>query len=232
MINVVCLKWGSKYSADYVNKLYSSILRNTSLSIKFHCFTEDRAGLNSNITVHSLPYSNIESWWNKLYLFSDKIDIPVGETIFYIDLDTLVTSNIDDLLNVSVEKIVVLRDFLKGLAATAGDMGSGLMAWKHGEYTDVWTRFISDPASAIKQVEPHGDQHWIDLCIKDRNYWQDLYPNRVVSFKVHCLSGLPKAASIVCYHGRPSIPESVTYRGKLWKFDITPQPWVLDYWRE
>jgi hypothetical protein len=232
MINIVCLKWGSKYSADYVNKLYSSVKRNTTKKITFHCFTENKEDLNQNIIVHPLPYSNLESWWNKLYLFSKEISIPMGEKIFYIDLDTLITDNIDDLLDVSVEKIVVLRDFLKGLATTAGDMGSGLMAWRHGDYINIWTDFIKDPQAAIKQVEPHGDQHWIDLCVKDRNYWQDLFTNRIVSFKVHCRQGLPNNAAIVCYHGRPSIPESATFNGKIWKFDITPQPWVLEYWRE
>jgi hypothetical protein len=54
----------------------------------------------------------------------------------------------------------------------------------------------------------------------------------VVSFKVHCRDGLPKNAAIVCYHGRPSIPESVHINERIWKFDLTPQPWVLDYWRD
>jgi hypothetical protein len=232
LINVICLKWGSKYSVDYVNRLFASVNRNTTEHFRFHCFTDDTSGINSNIVTHPLPYSNIESWWNKLYLFSNEIDIAIGEKIFYVDLDTLITDNIDDLLDVSVEKIVVLKDFLNGVATTAGDMGSGLMAWRHGDYQTVWDSFIADPTSAIKQVAPHGDQHWIDLCIKDRQYWQNIFPGRVVSFKVHCLTGLPNNAAIVCYHGQPSIPESVIFKGKVWKFNITPQPWVLNYWKE
>jgi hypothetical protein len=231
-INIVCLKWGNKYSAEYVNKLYSSVIRNTTIEIKFHCFTDDHTGVNRNIIVHPLPYSNLESWWNKLYLFSNDIDITIREKIFYIDLDTLIVDNIDDLLNVDSDKIVVLEDFLKGVATSAGDMGSGLMSWTHGQYSEVWEEFIKNPAVAIKKVEPHGDQHWIDLCIKDRHYWQELFPNKVVSFKVHCLNGLPKNAAIVCYHGKPSIPESAVFSGKIWKFNITPQPWVLDYWKD
>jgi hypothetical protein len=232
MINIVCLKWGSKYGSEYVNRLYASVERNTTKKFKFWCFTDDASFINSDINVQPLLYSNLETWWNKLYLFSNDISIPAGEKIFYIDLDTLITNNIDDLLDVNIEKIVVLKDFLKDIAVTAGEMGSGLMAWKHGVYCNVWEKFIVDPDSAIKQVAPHGDQHWIDLCVKDRLYWQDLFPDRVVSFKVHCLNGLPDNAAIVCYHGQPSIPESVTFTGKIWKFNITPQPWVLNYWKE
>jgi hypothetical protein len=232
MINIICLKWGEKYGFDYINKLYYSVIRNTTQKVKFHCFTDNPLNINKGVIIHPLPYSNLESWWNKLYLFSNEIKIPVGEKMFYIDLDTLITDNIDDLLGVDVEKIVVLKDFLNGIAITAGSMGSGLMAWQHGNYVDIWDKFTVDPAGAIKQVSPHGDQHWIDFCVNNRVYWQDIFPNRVVSFKVHCLNGLPDNAAIVCYHGRPSIPESVTFTGKVWKFNITPQPWVLDYWKE
>lgn len=232
MINIVCLKWGDKYKADYVNKLYASIDRNTTVPFKFHCFTDDKSGLNSNIVAHPLPYDHLQSWWNKLYLFSNEISIPLNEKIFYVDLDTLITDNIDDILSIEANKIVVLKDFLHGIARTAGTMGSGLMKWTHGQYAHVWARFIRDPEAAIKQVEPHGDQHWIDLCVPDRVYWQEVLPERVVSFKVHCLSGLPAKAAIVCYHGRPSIPESATINERIWKFEVTPQPWVLDYWRE
>ena len=232
MINIVTVKWGDKYDAAYVNKLYASIKRNTTLSFRFHCFTEDSSDLNPNVFAHDLPYTNLQSWWNKLYLFSNEIAIPKGEKIFYVDLDTLITDNIDDILSYGADKIIVLKDFLHGIARTAGTMGSGLMQWTHGKYEYIWSDFIRDPESAIKQVEPHGDQHWIDLCVINRLYWQDVLPDRVVSFKVHCREGLPNKAAIVCYHGRPSIPESVTINERIWKFDLTPQPWVLDYWKD
>jgi len=234
MINIVCLKWGDKYDPDYVNKLFSSIKRNTTVEFKFHCFTENGSDLNQEIIIHDLPYKSLEGWWNKVYLFSNQINIPLGEKIFYVDLDTVITDNIDDLLSHPTTKMIVLKDFLHGLAKTAGTMGSGLMAWTHGNYTKIWNQFIQNPEAAIKQVEPHGDQHWIDFCINERFrvYWQDILPGRVVSFKVNCLDGLPSKAAIICYHGRPSIPESAYTTEKIWKFNVTPQPWVLDYWRE
>jgi hypothetical protein len=230
-INIICLKWGEKYNSDYVNRLYHAVKRNTTISFKFHCFTDDPSEINSEIIIHELPYKNIESWWNKLYLFSDEIDIPQGDKIFYIDLDTLIVDNIDDIVSHDDKKIIVLKDFLNGIAATAGEMGSGLMSWRHGDYTYIWTKFINDPNQAIKSVEPFGDQQWIDQCVKDRSYWQEIFPDRIVSFKVHCRSGLPENASIICYHGKPNIPESATFKGKIWKFEYTPQSWVLDYWR-
>ena len=41
MIHILTLKVGTKYSADYVNKLYNSIKRNTTKEFKLYCYTED-----------------------------------------------------------------------------------------------------------------------------------------------------------------------------------------------
>jgi hypothetical protein len=109
-------------------------------------------------------------------------------------------------------------------------MGSGLMMWNHGAYTHIWDRFVKDPQKVIKSIHPHSDQRWIQLNVPDRKYWQDLFPDRVVSFKVHCREGLPKDASIVCYHGKPSVLQSITQHTKSWKWEISPAPWVLEHW--
>jgi hypothetical protein len=124
----------------------------------------------------------------------------------------------------------MLKDFYHGIAKTAGQIGSGLMSWRHGDYEHVWQEFIRDPVAAVRSVRPHGDQAWIERNISAWYHWQDLWPGAVVSFKMHCQQGIPPGARIICYHGEPGIPESVTYRGRQWKWDLTPQPWVLEHW--
>ena len=71
--NVVCIKWGDKFSADYVNKLYSMVQRNLSLKHRFICLTEDPADLNPNIEVFPLTRNDLEYCWNKLVLFEKKL---------------------------------------------------------------------------------------------------------------------------------------------------------------
>jgi hypothetical protein len=235
MINIVCLKWGTKYGPEYVNRLFAGVKRNTTVDFKFHCFTEDTTNLNAEIVTHPLPFNTLEGWWNKLYLFSKDLPIPLGEKIFFIDLDTLIVSNIDSLLNLDCKDIIVLRDFYTGIATTVvgnDNVGSGLMSWYHGNYNNIWTTFIANPKLAIHEMNPHGDQKWVQKHATIRRYWQDVTLDKVVSFKVHCNQGLPEKAAIVCYHGKPSIPESYSQRNRVWKFDIAPQLWVKDHWRE
>jgi hypothetical protein len=196
--------------------------------------TEDAAKLNPNIQIlHLQPAEHLDSWWNKMFLFANHNGLPLGEQIFYIDLDTLIVDRLDELFDAEqVPDIVVLKDFYHGIAKTAGNVGSGLMSWRHGDYDNIWTNFIRDPQAAMRSVRPHGDQAWIESQISAWYYWQDLWPDAVVSFKMHCQSGIPLGARVICYHGTPSIPESVTYQGRSWKWELTPQSWVMDHWRD
>ena len=49
MINIVCVKWGTKYGPEYVNVLRAMIKRNLSLPHRFICFTDNKTGLNADI---------------------------------------------------------------------------------------------------------------------------------------------------------------------------------------
>jgi hypothetical protein len=233
MINIVCLKWGTKYGPEYVNRLYASVKRNTTVPFKFWCFTDDATGIWAEVNTVPLPCAGqLDSWWNKLHLFSQDIPIVPGQWIFYVDLDTLIVDNIDAILSVRSKNLVVLRDFYHGVKKTATLVGSGLMMWKHGLYYQIWKNFIPNPKKHIERAGTYGDQWWIEQRVKDFTFWQDLFPDQVVSFKVHCRKGLPDEARIVCYHGRPSIPESITETTVLGKMTIAPQPWVLKHWRD
>jgi len=53
-LSVVCVKYGTKYGADYVNKLYWGFKKHLTLPHTFSCFTEDSEGLDPEIKVIAL----------------------------------------------------------------------------------------------------------------------------------------------------------------------------------
>lgn len=237
MINIVCLKWGTKYGPEYVNRLYAGIKRNTTLSFTLHCFTDNSEGINPEIQTHKLQHY-LTGWWHKLFFFSN--EMPIKGRIVYMDLDTLITGNIDEILSYD-EGFVVLRDFYTGIWPTIkgnDNVGSGLMSFNTYNHAHIWRDFIIDSSSISLKFEKQGDQAWIQQRQSERLYWQDIFPGKIVSFKVHCNKQLAPDARIVCYHGRPSIPESITNVTKVHKIlkdiigDIQPAPWVAQYWKE
>ena len=54
--NIICMKWGTKFGASYVNRLYDMVERNTTVPHRFVCFTDDANGLNPNIETRPLPF--------------------------------------------------------------------------------------------------------------------------------------------------------------------------------
>ena len=95
MLNVVCLKHGTKYSSEYVNKLYNMIQRHLTVPHRFTCFTENKENLNDNINVIDLPNIPLEGWWFKPYIFR-RGHFPDGDTVLYFDLDMVIVNNIDN----------------------------------------------------------------------------------------------------------------------------------------
>ena len=147
MIDVVCLKWGHKFSSEYVNNLFSGIERNSTVPFKFHCFTDNDSGILENITCHKLPDLDITGWWYKLWLFSNDMPFKLGDRIMFFDLDTLVTGNIDDILEYDCPyDLTGLRNFFY-----PDKFASGLLMWRHGTQTQVWTEFLSEPRKAQAQ---------------------------------------------------------------------------------
>jgi len=102
IVNVLCMKWGTKYSSDYVNTLYSMVSRNMRREFRFVCLTEDGAGLHGNIEVFPLPELSVdlggpERGWNKLAVFAETLYDLRGK-VLCLDLDLIITGSLDDLL--------------------------------------------------------------------------------------------------------------------------------------
>tara|TARA_R110000796_G_scaffold118532_1_gene232273 strand:+ start:507 stop:1187 length:681 start_codon:yes stop_codon:yes gene_type:complete len=225
MIDIVCLKWGNKFGPEYVNNLYSSIQRNTTTPFRFHCFTEDSTDLLPDVIIQELPELGVDGWWNKIYLFNDKLPFEIGAPIMFIDLDTLITGNIDHIINYNLKTMIGLENFYRGTFA------SGLLMWRHGAMSLAWDTFARDPQLQINQTTDGDQEYTAKFLPTATEYFQDLFPNQIYSYKQSCSKGLPPEARIVCYHGTPSIIESYTTTVTNYDGVWGPQDWPLEHWR-
>ena len=95
VVKFITLKWGTKYSAQYVNKLYHSIEQTYSDKFEFHCFTDDYTDINKNCQVKSIE--TLPNYNNKLFTFS-KIDLfaglPFEGPYVLLDLDLLILKDL------------------------------------------------------------------------------------------------------------------------------------------
>ena len=197
-IALVLKTGGEIYDHRYVNALAKSIKANITIDHELVCLTDDATGISNNVD-RIIPLTNdYPTWWSKIELF--KPNQFTTKHVFYMDLDTLVVGNIDDIMSYDGD-FTGLRDFY-----SMHSLGSGIMAWNPSLTNNIYTEFVKKSRSIIVNYR-EGDQRWIDEHKPSLEWIQDIYPNKIVSFKKHCMKNneinVPDSARIICFHGNP-----------------------------
>ena len=114
MNTVVCMRWGTRYPAPYVNRLYAGIARHARAPFRLVCFTDDAAGLRAEVEARPLPpipLPDRAAWspWRKLSVWQDGLGLE-GDVLF-LDLDLLVTGPIDDFFAYAPGAYCVIENF-------------------------------------------------------------------------------------------------------------------------
>ena len=237
MVNVICMKWGTKYGADYVNRLHNMVQRHLSLPHRFVCLTDDATGIQSGIETFPIPempiaLSGPERGWKKLLTFSPTLYDLHGETLF-LDVDLIITGSLDDFFK-PVGDVFVIREWKSrhGLGNTS------VYRFKIGAHPEVLDHFARN-FDTIRQQFRHEQAYLCDFLTKKGvlHFWDVTW---VRSFKRHCMHyfpkslfvppQLPKDTRVLIFHGHP-LPEEalVGQTGKWYRF-ARPASWINQYW--
>jgi hypothetical protein len=192
------LRSGGIYTPAHVRRLQAQCER-FAPGEAFTCLSDVPIhGVDVRPLVHGWP-----GWWSKLELFRPSV-FDVGTRVLYLDLDTTILGDIGDLL-AQTAPFVALEDFYRRppLVPFRG-IASGLLQWTAGERGDIFEDFAANPDGIMRWAGHGGDQRVVErIMIGRATFWQDVVPDQVVSYKVHCRSGVPPAARVVCFHGYP-----------------------------
>lgn len=206
LIVALLLKTGGDYTYEHVNNLARSLKENLTVDHKIYCFTDNSDGFNLQYIDKIVPFKhNYPKWWGKIELF--RPDIFSDEQVLYFDLDTFIVNNIDDIANFRGD-FCALRDFYHLYS-----MGSGVMSWHGEKMHHIYTSFLAHSQRVMNNYR-EGDQRWIDENKNSIEFIQDIFPSKVISYKVHCKKNnepaiVPEKASVICLHGPPR-PHAVT----------------------
>lgn len=198
MLTVACvLRTGGDYLPYHVEALSSRVWDNLKIAHRFVCLTDVPDKMPKGVLGIQLP-DMWPGWWSKICLFKKGL---IDGPVFYLDLDTIPIGPMDDL--VLGHHFTVLKNFWP---QNTGQIGSGLMAWD----CDLSSIYDSFKENARKYIDEYkvrgkwGDQGFISKTSPVvADYWQSKYPNKIVSWKLHCAAGVPEEAAIVCFHGQP-----------------------------
>ena len=236
--NIICMKWGTKYGADYVNRLYGMIARHLKTAFQLTCFTDNAQGIRPEVHICDLPKLDLpagtpERGWNKLSTLQADLGGLSGDVLF-LDLDVVIVDNIEDFFTYPGD-FLIIRDskFRKKLIGN-----SSVYRFKIGRYTDILTQFQQN-FMEIRQTY-RNEQAYLTAEIAKRgelNFWPDSW---CPSFKYHCMQPfplnyvkdaiIPQGAKIIIFHGHPEPHEAIQGITHKWYRHVRPTQWVADYW--
>jgi len=211
---VFCIKWGTLYGAEYVNRLYSMIDRNLTVDYEFVCFTDNTDGLYDNIKTYPLPPlgvdhpKNVPGKWTKTALWQADLFGLKGVALF-VDLDTVIVDNIDCFFeHGDPQDVVVTRNWLK----PAQKLGqTTLFRYPIGGNAKVYNDFQLDPQNIADKYQ--FEQHYVTAQMgKELKFWPKTW---VKHYRIHCLTNnyvkryfkaatIPKGAKIIAFPGWPN----------------------------
>lgn len=241
---VVCMKWGQKFTADYVNILYSMVRRNLSGPLRFVCLTDDSTSIRPEVECQPCPelpikHANKNLGWRKLTLWKDKLAGMEGQWLF-LDLDVVIVDSIEDFFSWKPT-----ADFVVMENATQAGQGIGntsVFRFKVGSHPYLYDQLVESPDDVITHYP--NSQTYVSKEIKNINWWQDDWCKL---FKVHCVPkmpnrwwkepGIPPKSKIIAFPGVPNPPEArdgkwpAKWYKRVYKF-IKPTSWIDQYWKD
>ena len=259
-VNVLCLKWGTYYGPEYVNRLYAGVRRNLKRPFRFVCVTDNPAGLRPEVEavpfpedpgVIGRPWPNI---FVKLCLFKNGFADLNGPTLF-LDVDVCITGSLDKFFDYRPGDFCIIHNWVerrKSLFRALPAIGnSSCFRFDAGVSGAVYETFLSMKDSPGERWRfTKGSQKFQTFAMMKSGHvsW---WPSKwVCSFKRHCIPLFPlnkifapwrpsKHSAVVAFHGQPDMVQAL--KGYYFKANgvpvnmhLTCKPcsWIEDYWHE
>ena len=238
-VNIMCIKWGTLFGPEYVNRLYSGVRRNLSRPVRFMCMTEHAEGLHPDIEVLDLPVepyaepmnaalvvANRQGAMRKTSLFRPGLVPDLEGPVLGFDLDVVITGGLDEIHDLAPGTVAMRHDWTE--KRKGRPTGHGFL------YEDL----AAKPYEEVEEARG-SEQRYTSHKALDRSVFTYIPEPWVVSFKYDCnpfpgnylhAPRLPQDARVVCFHGRPKMTDALQgYTGSFIRY-AKPCDWLDDHW--
>jgi len=240
---IICMKWGTRYGVDYVNRLASMIRRNTQRPTRIVCFTDRPQGIEAGVEIAALPPINIPErvqWlgWRKISLWQAPLLDFEGDVLF-LDLDVVITGSLDEFFDFAPGRYCVAKNWSEPELRVGN---TSVYRFPVGRMTYIYDAFNRHPEPVLARYR--NSQKYISGEAKDMVFWP---PEWCLSFKHSLLPKwpmnfflvpkLPPGTKVVAFTGKPDPDEArdgtwpVTAAWKRLYKHVRATPWIAEHWR-
>jgi hypothetical protein len=237
---VLCMKWGTKYGPEYVNRLYAMVARHLRGPFRFVCLTDRRDGVRGEVECLpipdlALPEGIPERGWKKLTTFEADLHGLRGTALF-LDVDVVIVDDITPFFEHPGE-FLIIHDWKRPWRVTGN---SSVYRWRLGAHADVLAAFRAEQASIRARLR--NEQAFLSEVLHGQgklSYWPAEWCR---SYKYHCIPPwptnywrtpvLPAGTRIVVFHGEVNPPDALAGRRNRVGRHVRPAPWIAQHWHE
>ena len=244
----VCIKWGTKFPAYYVNRLYAGVARFMDRPFRFVCFTDNPSGIRPEVEIFPLPEVPFEDEmvhamttgkrrgaWRKVTMLKPGEGNLSGPCLG-LDLDVVITGPLGELFDYKPGKMCMGRDWLERRRRRVGGHGS-VFRFDPKLHSYLYEDFAADVAGSIAW---RGEQKYTSMTAYghgDLEYFPDGW---ICSFKRQAIPyfplnffiepRLPDNCRVMCFHGTPKMEEALVGDCPKMRYRTKPAPWLREHW--
>ncbi|AMM26188.1 glycosyltransferase [Variovorax sp. PAMC 28711] len=244
--HILCMKWGTKYGPEYVNRLYAMVRRHLTGNFNFVCLTDDSQGIRPEVQCLPIPSLDLnlapgqrDGAWKKLTTFTGDLHGLRGTALF-LDVDVVIVGSLDNFFTQPGE-FLIIRDYPRfwrfGKRITGN---SSVYRFQLGAHADVLANFRAHLDDV--QATYRNEQAYLSDYLHKQGklgYWPEGW---CPSFKYHGIPlfpanlwrepFVPEGARIVIFHGECNPPDALAgRRNRLFRY-IRPARWIAKFWKE
>ncbi|MDO4569827.1 MAG: glycosyltransferase [Planctomycetia bacterium] len=240
MFNIVCMKWGERYPASYVNRLASMVRRHMTHPFLLTCFTEHAEGIDSSVNILPLPEMDLdprlpERGWRKISMFQETLGNLSGSALF-LDLDVLIVGALEPFFAVPGDFRVIKDWNLKNYIGN-----TSVFRFEIGAQPEALEFFLQNGESVRERFR--NEQAYLSWFMKERNLLQYWDENWCVSFKRHCMRPFPLGyfieakkpdpeTKVVVFHGNPNPHDLLeNWTGRMGLRSVKKTRWIEENWK-
>jgi hypothetical protein len=237
---VLCMKWGTKYGPEFVNRLYAMVRRHLHGDFRFVCLTDRSQGIRDEVQCHAIPPLDLppgipERGWTKLTTFAADLHGLQGTALF-LDLDVVIVDDITPFFELPGE-FLIIHDWKRPWRVTGN---SSVYRFRLGAHADLLAHFRAHVNEVRDQVR--NEQAYLSEQLHQQGklaYWPRDW---CASWKYHCIPRfpsnywrepfIPTGARILIFHGVMNPPDALAGRSNgNWRF-ARAAPWIAEHWVE
>jgi hypothetical protein len=237
---VLCMKWGTKYGPEYVNRLYGMVRRHLSGDFRFVCLTDNPQGVRAEVECHPIPNLALpegipERGWKKLTTFEPDLYGLTGTALF-LDVDVVIVGSLDPFFEYPGE-FLIIHDWKRPWRVTGN---SSVYRFRLGQLGGVLSYFREHQARI--RASHRNEQAYLSAYLHERgllSYWPAEW---CASYKYHCLPKwpmnywcdpvMPAEARILIFHGTINPPDALAGTPLRLRRFSRPAAWIEPYWQE